>query len=66
MSSPQAHVGLQTCQHAVLAVAAAVTTACVTTAVVTAIEAAVAVAAIDAADVTDVGCSKTLHCVIQV
>jgi len=41
-----------------LAVAAFVTAACVITADVTAVEAVVAVAVIDAADVTDMGCSK--------
>jgi len=48
-----------------LAVAAFVTAACVITADVTAVKAVVAVAVIDAANVTDMGCSKALHCAIQ-
>ena len=42
-----------------MAVADVVTTACVIAAVVTAVEAAGAVAIIDAADVIDMGCSKS-------
>ena len=69
---PQAQIGLQTVtiipnlKNVLLAVADAVTTVvtvCVIAAVVTAGEAAGAV--IDAADMIDMGCSKSLHCAIQ-
>ena len=51
--------------YALLAIADVVTAARVTVAVVTAIEAAGAAAVRDAADVIDMGCSKSLHCAIQ-
>ena len=51
--------------YAPLAIADVVTAARVTVAVVTAIEAAGAAAVCDAADVIDMGCSKSLHCAIQ-